>query len=813
MDPTKQRAETDPLKRAHWLLQGGEFTRARHCVRRALMEQPSSAPALTLAGQISVRTQDVCGAVRYFMRASRVEHHADPRAYLNLARIQEMAGNADAALATAQQAADLFSQDVRPRALLALLHLSAGSPDAAIATLRDDDVGRIDPDTAYKIGSRLSELPPAQAGKRAVAYLARAAAAPGRFLEQALQDLIETAPPDDPRRYNAARRLLALNPAALDAIDALDSDLGRGRQPIRHAAWVWQACCLVPGDLRRLARAGELTHRVKWPNHGIAANTLLLREAPNHLGLINRTCELFCRLKELEPNKDVAVQRARHWVESVVATKPADPRVWDSLAGLYKNIEAYDLATKLWPEIVKQFPVYHALHYNYGLFLDEQERTAEAFRELKRALVLKPDYQRASNLMSMVHTHVDDIHAAVHYVKWAIATRPKRATCWVNYGTYVRTLGDYGEAVNAFQYAEILAKDDNDKDMEASARFNTGMSMLMIGELETGFNRIEARWATPGFPSPKRNIRLPIWRGPNANPDSKLLTFMEQGMGDEIMLSWYLPLLRRDTRRLVVDCDPRLVDLLARTYEGIEFIPRSLKGHPTIRDPGLRFKVPMLHVPQHYVAELKFLIRDNWDWTDRRGERFPARLTLEPARLERWHRWLNERYPGRPRLALSWRSKLRNRNRNQQYLSVEELAAAIPAGTVAVNLQYSSTDEEKERLYELGQQLGFEFVTPEGVDLTNDLEDVLALLQVSDAAVTPMISLAWMAGAVGCPAYVFRSSRERVIWQQFGTPFVPWAPSMRLFFRDPSERWDAVVTDLRTRLSSFLVTQPGPSLN
>ncbi len=807
MESIKQASLPGPLSRAQLLVQSGNLTGARHCVRRVLAEDPASTSALTLAGQISVRADEVRDAVRYFSRASHAEHHSDPRALLNLARAEELAGDARAALATTSRAATLFPEDPRPRALTALLHLSTGQPAQALEVLRDGDAGRLDPDMAYKIGNRLSALAPNQPSvrDRAMVFLLRAASNPGRFLEPALQDLLAIAGPEDRHRYDAARRLLVLNPKSAEAIDSIEGDLGLRQQPVRQAAWVWQAYCLSPGDLRRLSRAGELTHKVKWPNHGIAANTLLLQHARNHLGLIHRICDLFCRFNELHSDKVAVVDRAHAWVDSVLVAGPADPRIWDALAGLYKNIEAFELASALWPRIVRQFPSYHALHYNYGLFLDEQERTADALRELRIALVLKPDYQRASNLMSMVYTHIDDVIAALRYVRWAIAPRPTRATCWLNYGTYVRTLGDYGTAINAFQRAEILAKAANDKDMEASSRFNSGMSMIMIGELETGFNRLEARWATPGFPSPRRNFRMPIWRGPKDHHDAHLLAYMEQGMGDEVMLSWYLPFLRRDTQRLVVDCDPRLVNLLSRTYEGIEFLPRTENGHPNTRDPNLQYKIPMLHVPQYYVPEIKFLIRANWDWTERRGERFPARLTLEPERLERWHRWLNERFPGQPRLALSWRSKLRNRNRNQQYRSVEELAAAIPPGTVAVNLQYSSTDEEKERLYELGQQHGFEFVTPEGVDLTNDLEDVLALLQVSDAAVTPMISLAWMACAVGCPAYVFRSSRERVIWQQFGTPFVPWAPSMRLFFRDPSERWDAVVTDLRTRLSSFLL--------
>lgn len=787
----------DAFARARHLVQAGALSEARRVVLRGLVSEPASAPGLTLAGQIALRDDSLGEAVRLFGRATSAERHADPRALLNLARAQEMAGHAQQALATARRASYLFPDDERPRALVALLHLSSGRPGDAAATLRSGDAARLHPDSAYKIGSRLAGEP--QYHELGITLLARAVSASGRFMTQALRELSQAARPSDRRRYDACRRLLILDPDSRDAMDAIDPWYAADRYLVKQAAWLWQSCCVERPTGKRLSRAAELTHRVQWPKHGIAANRILLGVSPGNPVLISRICDLFCRMKAEGKAEAVA------WGSGIVAADLPDPRIWDAVACMYKDVEAFDEAGEVWRQAIARFPEFQVLHYNYGLYLDEQLRSEEADRRLRMAMVLKPDYVKASNLMSMVKTHVHDVDGAIRYVRWAIMSNPRHATCWVNYGTYLRAVGDYGMAMEAFAQAERYA--GSDKHIEASSRYNIGMSMVTIGELEKGFSLIESRWATDGFPSPKRPFKLKIWRGPRVHPGTRLLAFMEQGMGDEVMSSWYLPLLRRDTERLLVDCDPRLVALFERTYEGVEFVPRTIRGHEKTRDPDLIHKVPLLHVPQHYVPEVKFLIRDNTDWMERRGERFPARLALEPERLERWRRWLDTRFPGRPSIGLSWRSKLRTRHRDQQYVTVEELASAIPAGSVAVNLQYSSTDEEKERLAELGHRFGFEFVTPEGVDLTDDLEDIFAILQVCDAAVTPMISLAWMAAAVGCPTYVFRSSRERMIWQQFGMPFVPWAPSMRLFFRDPSENWNAVVTDLRTRLEGFLANR------
>lgn len=799
----------DPLVQARHLVQSGSMTEARSLVRRTLAIEPSSASALTLAGQIDLRQSALDDAVRHFGRATQAGLQRDPRALLNFARAQQLAGQSAAALATARRAAAMFPDDARPRGLIALLQVAAGRREDAAAALTPADAKTLDPDTAYKIASGLADRPQDRGLK--LALLTRAATTPGRYLEPALHDLAVQPIPNDNVVYNAARRYLVLVPSAVEVIDVIERTFGRRRYPVKQAAWLWQSCCLRPDDLPRLRRAAELLHTVKWPAHGIAANLLCLKLEPNRLEIIHRIGDLFVRHRELSDDKAAAEEQAVAWGREVLGRVPRDPRIWDSIVGVYKEVGAVDEASDLWPDILRRFPIYEVLYYNYGLFLDQQDRIEEAIRALRFALLMVPSYARASNLLSLTITNVHDLAAAIRYVRWATMSNPRLVSAWLNYGSHLRAAGHYTRALAAYEQAEVLAKAEDSKEQTATAQFNRGMSNIAIGELETGFHLIEARWATAGFPSPRRNFRQPIWQGPQKHRNTGLLAYMEQGLGDEVMMSWYLPMLRQDTRRLVVDCDPRLLDVFSRTYEGIEFVPRSPAGDDRTRDPDLHYKVPIVHVPQYYVPELKSLIRRNWHWTERAGTRFPARIVLEAERLDRWDRWLAERFPGRPRLALSWRSKMHNRMRDQQYLTLEELAAALPEGSVGINLQYSSTDEEIDELRELGRQRGFDVVTPDGVDLTNDLDDVFALLQVSDAAVTPMISLAWMAGAVGCPGYIFRTSRERIVWHQFGLPFVPWAPSLRLFFRDRSECWTATIRELNQTLTRYLAS--GPSRN
>lgn len=798
---------TDLIARATRLVQDGALSDASRLVMWTLADHPGSAIGLTLAGHIAVRRSALEVAVRSFDRALRADQSESSRALLNLARAQEMAGRTADALATAQRAASRFPADPKVQALNALLLAAAGQVDAAATQiLAAGGAPTIEPDTALKLGIRLVEVEQHRA--LALDLLEHAARTPGRQLEPATHAFVGWLTPGDKRTHDAARRALILQPDAIDAMDAMDRALLERKNAVRRAAWVWQSCCVKSDDISRVTLAARLTHDVKWPGHGIAANQRLLERHPNNHDIIVRICSLFVRDLELAPDKQDVTARAQAWVQKVVGGKPSDPRIWDAVACLCKDVRAIPMAHTLWRQAIERFPDFEVLHYNRALFLDEQELMVEAERSFWKALVLRPGYQRASNVLSLSLSRQHRLHEALLRARRGVLIHPAQPSCWMNYGSHLRALGRYTEAIVAYHEGERYGKLLGDKEQEAGARFNCGMTHLSIGELETGFKMIEARWATRDFPSPRRNFKQPIWRGPRQHPNSGVLIYLEQGLGDEVMMTWYMPLLRRDTSRLVVDCDARLVDICSRTYEGVEFVARSLEGHPSTRGKDIRYKVPVLHVPQYYAPELKFLIRENWDWAERRGDRFPARLVVGEERLRRWDRWFEERYPGRRRLSLSWRSKVRNRARDLQYISIEDVARALPDGCVAINLQYSSTPDEIERLSELVRDRDIDVITPEGVDLTNDLDDIFAILQVSDAAVTPMISLAWMAGAVGCPGYIFRTSRERSTWHQFGTPFLPWAPSMRLFFRDPSENWDPVVQDIRSRLTRFLDNPP-----
>jgi len=451
------------------------------------------------------------------------------------------------------------------------------------------------------------------------------------------------------------------------------------------------------------------------------------------------------------------------------------------------EFELYDDSDRLWDGAIERFPEIPILHYNRGLAYSGQDRTEEAIRNIRRALCLNPAYAKGMNGLSLTYIAVEDVDNAIFYAERGLHVGFGQDVLYLNLGVYYRARRRYGDSIRASLRAIALTDEPFEK---AAAQFNVGMIFLCLGELDAGFKGYMHRWATKNFPSPKRNFKQKIWDGPVTHPGAHLLTYMEQGLGDEVMFSWYIPMARKDVQSLTVDCDARMIPIFERSFPDTKFVKRSHKGDPATKDPKITHKIPIGHIPYYYSVDTKAYIKTV---PAEQRARLPVRndgyLIPEPTLVEKWRRYFSETHAGKKCIGVSWRSRIRNRQRNLQYLEVEELAGVIPRGTVVVNLQYATDDEEIEIWRQAADKHGFDFDPLDGVDLTNDLDDIFAILKTIDYAVTPLLSLAWMSGAVGCPTLVNRTAWDLAIWQSFGTDFVPWQPSLRLFFRTPVEPW------------------------
>ena len=229
---------------------------------------------------------------------------------------------------------------------------------------------------------------------------------------------------------------------------------------------------------------------------------------------------------------------------------------------LEQSYRSYDKAIELDSDFSDAF-------YNRGNVLAELERKDQAADSFRRCLDLNPIHNNAHHNLANIYRDQNKIDLSLeHYqlsdqcdhnnpdmhCNWGLALQLKElwsqaincfevainqksdhAPSHVNLGGALAVQERFDEACSAFRRGVEL--DENCHD----AKFNLGLTLLTIGQLEEGWKFYETRLSLPKkvitpFPD------IPIWDG-SCDLDSPLLVWAEQGYGDNIQFVRYVSIL------------------------------------------------------------------------------------------------------------------------------------------------------------------------------------------------------------------------------------------------------------------------------
>lgn len=749
------------------------------------------AEAYNLVGVAAIKCGDDMGAVRAFQAASATSRGKEARYLYNLGMASDRAGLTAQAAKTYIELVRQFPAHASGRRRLVKALLVLGKSAAALPHLNHlQEAEKTDPELLQLTGLAFMGL--------------RRYADAFKPLSQSLAirpDHVETlklaaSALSATKRYGRAalhlRRALELHEDDGEARFQLAVVLETLKDTAAAMA-LYRQCLTTPARAdEALLRLARLHRRLGQPNACIALLKDVLARRPHFFDAIDMLGETLARFRRIA-ELDALIQDQ--------VAQASGPHIWNALAIHLKTAGEREKSANLWREAARRYPDISVIAYNLGHLLNELSYAEEGELHLRRAIALDSHYAKAWNALAVSLEIQHRYSEAILALDSATTLNPKMASAWLNLGIARRALNDFAGAIANFRKAVAI---DNSN---AVAHQNLAYTLLFVGEIEQGFKEYDWRWHVPDFPSAKRLYKQPIWDG-RPLPRDGLVVWMEQGMGDEVMFSWYLPLLRRRVKRLIVDCDPRLIPIFERSFPGIDYIARDIAVvDPQTIEPDIKFKAPAGHLPKFFFAETHDAIRDTWHYAGKPYTHAPGYLKTDPVRQAHWRQVLRDRFGDKFIVGISWRSAVRTRMRDLQYPGLEQMARLLGHDVVVINCQYSWQDEELALLERFGRDRGFTFFHPPGIDLKDDLDDVFALTSVLDLVISPLISLPWMAGAVGTPCWVLRTNETSRIWQQLGTPYVPWAPSLRLFFRHPLESWDNPAERIHAELGSLVASE------
>ena len=464
------------------------------------------------------------------------------------------------------------------------------------------------------------------------------------------------------------------------------------------------------------------------------------------------------------------LEYAEQSLDEGLAVDPHHPQGWNNLGIVRQRQGNAAAALACFQRAVAAKPDFATAHANLGLALREAERLDEARAHLERAAALRPTSADMHVNLGTLLVDLGDLDGAAQAYRRALELEPKHPDATHGLGLVAFKRAETGRARELFTAAIALKPDF------PAARTSLGELELACGEFATGWADYESRLDTAS--APRLALPWPEWHG-EAAPESTLLVYWEQGLGDVILFASCLRDAAARVGRLVVDVPDPLRSLFARSFPAA----RVVAGRNRLRGDWLAGCEPI-----HACAAIGSLMRHFR--SDR--ARFPQHagyLTPDPARVAAWRERLGALGPGR-KLGLSWRGGLMRTGRLQRSLPVTAFASLFAtAGTRWVSLQYGDCAADLAALErETGRALDH---WPESIA---DFEELAALMVALDGVVTVCNTTAHLAGALGVPGLVLAPRGVSWRYQREGKT-LPWYPSLAVLRQRDAGDWTGVLDE------------------
>jgi tetratricopeptide (TPR) repeat protein len=316
--------------------------------------------------------------------------------------------------------------------------------------------------------------------------------------------------------------------------------------------------------------------------------------------------------------------------------------------------------------------------------------------------------------------------------------------------------------------------------------------LLAVGRLKDGWlyydNGFDLDIELKSRRSPVRIFKKPRWNGV-VNVGKTILIWREQGIGDEIMFYTCLPDLIKTGMKVIVECEERLVGVLSRSFPQVVIRKENFNlmnsKNPTSED--FDYNLPVGSLMRYFrddIAKFNSII-PIFKINEELASRHELNLTAVSS--------------SKNRIGICWRSGDLNMQRNEHYLTIEDLFPILENENYDfINLQY---DECEEELLLAEKSLNINIIRWDNLDLKNDLDSVLALISRLDLVITVGTAVSSLAGIIGKKQLLI----DKKSWCNLGTDHFPFFPSCEYFGPSENEMLSECVPRVHDRLKQILM--------
>lgn len=428
---------------------------------------------------------------------------------------------------------------------------------------------------------------------------------------------------------------------------------------------------------------------------------------------------------------------------------------YDCAANLYKE-GLYDQAAAEFRKIIQQNPHDHTAWSNLGSSLRALKKFEAALACAEKAVSLSPHKAYAFTNYGNILTDLDREYDALSAHATAYRLKPDDFLIRRNYATSLREFCHYEHALIHYEAASRLRPDDN------NIKWDMAITHLHMGNYKTGWEAFESRWSIGEIQ--ERSYGAARWDGQPLQGKT-ILIHEEQGFGDTILCSRYIPMIKMQGARVILECKPALHKLF-RTVNGLDILvaPGECKEHidyyiPTMSLPGI-FKTDLTSIP-------------------------PTPDLFVPHEPPSFSKGLLNKVNDQFKVGIVWSGSVTFKNNRKRAVAVDRFLplSKIP-GVQLFSLQKGPCEKD---LYDAGAEA---LIWDISGDL-NDFTDTTAIIRNLDLVIMTDSSVAHLAGSIGCPVWNLLNYKPYWLYLHHRED-CPWYPSMRLIRQTTPGDWDSV---------------------
>jgi tetratricopeptide (TPR) repeat protein len=606
-------------------------------------------------------------------------------------------------------------------------------------------------------GSLMNKSQHQAAAKSARHGSSQPATAPSALCELGFA-LLKSGDVAEAERY--CRQALTLQPNFADGLHLMGMIAVSRQQYDRAVEWIAAALrqASKPGYLLSLGNAlqllGRLDEALKAYDKGVTLK-------PDDVGLWKSMGFVLTKLGRT----DEAILVFQH----VLKLDPRHKEAAHVCATLLFQTERFEEAIvycNLWAEIE---PDRAKLYQIRGVCHARGSRFEQAIADYETALKLEPDHADTLHNLGQAHLRCCRYDVASGFFDRALALEPDTVRFLLNKGVVAIERQRFAEAFAACDRALVIEPDN------AQVRWNLSLLHLLTGNFADGWACHEARWQANLGGGPK--FVQPLWLGQESLANKVILLYSDQGLGDAIQFSRYVPMVAARGARIVLEAQQEVLPLLS----GIPGVAQSLARGSAL--PDFDYHCPLSSLPLAFQTRL---------------ETIPAPvscLASIPKELQDgWDSWLGPH--DRFRVGLVWSGRAIHKNDRNRSTTLRALSPLLDLEATFVSLQKDIREQDRITLCERADVM----------DPNERLTDFLAtaaLVSCLDLVITVDTSVAHLAATLGCPVWIMLPFTPDYRWL-LEREDSPWYPTARLFRQTETRDYTPVVEWMKRELHKLL---------